>query len=120
VTNITFILQDAANDKIKVSRYGRTHFFSPILPHTHTHTHIHTYTHTHVHTYIHTHTYTHTHTQVTRQKKTCFSRIILFLKVKWNCAILSYLGPKFLDLRSQLLALLRVLPFRCLLALNNL
>jgi hypothetical protein len=38
VTNITFILQDAANDKFKVSRYGMTLFFSPILPHTYTHT----------------------------------------------------------------------------------
>jgi hypothetical protein len=35
VTNIKFILQDAANAKIKVSRL----FFSPILPHTHADTH---------------------------------------------------------------------------------
>jgi hypothetical protein len=33
VIKIKFILQDAANAKLKVSRYGRTLFFSLILPH---------------------------------------------------------------------------------------
>jgi hypothetical protein len=42
------------------------------------------------------------------------------LTAKWNCGSRPYLGAKLLNLRSQFLALLGVLPLGCLLALDNL